>query len=609
MSGLDRGRHEHEECPSCGRSVVADAAFCGACGARLFPRDSAPDDPLLGSLVAGGYRVLDVLGEGAMGKVYRAEQANLGRKVALKVMSPALVAKPEFVHRFQNEARAASSLNHPNIVRVYDFGSTADARPYLVMELLEGSDLEQLTREQARPMPIARVVDIVVQVLSALEEAHSCGVVHRDLKPANVFVSPLRKGGDLVKVLDFGLAKLRARASAPSGLVFGTPQYIAPEQARGEPSDARSDLYSVGVMLFELVAGVPPFRGGDAETVLELQAFVDPPSLLAVAPERATPALARVVAKALAKSPSARYASAPDFTEALREAAIGEQAPASVRRPSWHGASLPIRSCDECGHVLPEGARFCGECGASADLERQPTLELVGAPEPPPLGAPARKRRVSDGFVGRKPSSPGEPSVRTALSMPPPPSDRASSRTIPAQPILPAPSDASGTPSERAEVAPVRRPSVVVRAELGPAVRTPSVVTTATSGRPSSIRPPVLIDEEVEAAARENANLALMFLEQLAIDRSAANDYAAAIVALERAVSIARADLDRGELDDPLRAAAIFSGKLADAQAEGGELRDALRSYGEALALTAPGRERSALLSKIATIESILGIR
>jgi serine/threonine-protein kinase len=135
------------------------------------------------------------------------------------------------------------------------------------------------------------------------------------------------------------------------------------------------------------------------------------------------------------------------------------------------------------------------------------------------------------------------------------------------------------------------------------------VVTTATSGRPSSIRPPVLIDEEVEAAARENANLALMFLEQLAIDRSAANNYAAAIVALERAVSIARADLDRGELDDPLRAAAIFSGKLADAQAEGGELRDALRSYGEALALTPPGRERSGLLTKIATIESILGIR
>ena len=169
-------------------------------------------DPLVGKTFSGGYRIVEPLAEGSMGRVYRAEQATLGRQVAVKVMASSLVSNTEMVERFRNEARAASALNHPNCVRVYDFGQTPDGRPYFVMELLTGQDLEAILRQEPK-QPVTRVLDITLQILSALEEAHGLGVVHRDLKPGNVFVMPQRGGGDLVKVVDFGLAKLKSGIS------------------------------------------------------------------------------------------------------------------------------------------------------------------------------------------------------------------------------------------------------------------------------------------------------------------------------------------------------------------------------------------------------------
>jgi serine/threonine protein kinase len=221
-----------------------------------------------------------------MGKVYRGEQANLGRSVAVKVMSPGLVANPRMVERFRTEARAASALNHPNCVRVYDFGETQDGRPYMVMELLKGEDLESLL-DRGREPPMARVLDIVLQVLSALEEAHAMGIVHRDLKPANVVVLPQRGGGELVKVVDFGLAKLRTSESSGQGMVLGTPEYIAPEQAMAKGTDARTDLYACGIMLYEMIAGRRPFEADDPNALLRLHAFQAPEPLARLAPERA----------------------------------------------------------------------------------------------------------------------------------------------------------------------------------------------------------------------------------------------------------------------------------------------------------------------------------
>src|SRR5690606_16467458 len=172
---------------------------------------------------------------------------------AVKIIHPHLLSDDNSAIRFLTEARAASQLNHPNSISVFDFGRTDDGQPYLVMELLRGKDLGIVFHEEGQ-LPLPRIVDILRQVLAALGEAHELGIVHRDLKPENIVLQPQRRGGDLVKVLDFGLAKLRADVPGPSvtspGIVCGTPDYMAPEQGRGDNIDGRSDLYAVGVILF-----------------------------------------------------------------------------------------------------------------------------------------------------------------------------------------------------------------------------------------------------------------------------------------------------------------------------------------------------------------------
>src|SRR5258706_4647674 len=190
-----------------------------------------------------------------MGRVYRAEQSILGRTVAVKVIHPHLLADENAALRFMTEARAASQLNHPNSVSVYDFGRTEDGQPYLVMEFLRGKDLATVAWEDG-PLAFTRIADALRQALAALAEAHELGIVHRDLKPENIILEPLRRGGDFVKVVDFGLAKLNGDAQGPSvtspGIVCGTPDYMEPEQGRGDPIDGLSDLSPSGRVLFRL---------------------------------------------------------------------------------------------------------------------------------------------------------------------------------------------------------------------------------------------------------------------------------------------------------------------------------------------------------------------
>ena len=221
------------------------------------------EDKLVGRTLPGGYHILDLISVGGMGRVYRAQQSALGRTVAVKIIHPHLLADENSALRFMTEARAASQLNHPNSVSVFDFGRTDDGQPYLVMEFLRGKDLARVAYEEG-PLAFARIVDVLRQVLLALGEAHDLGIIHRDLKPENVILEPLRRGGDFVKVVDFGLAKLRADTQTPSvtspGIVCGTPDYMAPEQGRGDTIDGRSDLYAVGVILFQLLTGRLPFE-------------------------------------------------------------------------------------------------------------------------------------------------------------------------------------------------------------------------------------------------------------------------------------------------------------------------------------------------------------
>ncbi len=365
-------------CPHCGSSCAIEHQYCPACGFPVGTASSGTEDRFIGKSLPGGYYILDLISVGGMGRVYRAQQSALGRTVAVKIIHPHLLSDENSALRFMTEARAASQLNHPNSVAVFDFGRTDDGQPYLVMEFLRGKDLARVAYEDG-PLPFSRVVDVLRQVLAALGEAHDLGIIHRDLKPENVILEPLRRGGDFVKVVDFGLAKLRADAQAPSvtspGIVCGTPDYMAPEQGRGDPIDGRSDLYAVGVILFQLLTGRLPFEADSPTQVVMMHLTVPVPDPRQVAPERHIPdPLVDVVMKALAKDNRRRYQDAAEFSDGLKLALVQaeSQPPGRVSLPPA-SLSLPTSTCPACGLTVPV-AKFCGECGARLPLRS-------GAPE------------------------------------------------------------------------------------------------------------------------------------------------------------------------------------------------------------------------------------
>jgi serine/threonine-protein kinase len=362
-------------CSQCGTGLRENDRFCAACGAAVGT-SASPKDPLVGRTIGGSYTILDLVGVGGMGRVYRAEQRMLGRTVAIKVVHPHLLSDEQSVARFYNEARAASRLNHPNSVSIIDFGRTDDGILYLAMEYLQGRDLARIMREDG-PLPLPRICDLAVHVLAALGEAHALGVVHRDLKPENVIIDRMRTGSDLVKVVDFGLAKLLGGAAADSsvtspGLVCGTPDYMSPEQGRGLPLDGRGDLYSVGVMLYELLTEQLPFIA-DTPTNVVLRHIQDPiPDPRETAPHRRIPiTLADIVKRALAKTPEQRYQSARDMAEELRRVLLELQP-----------AAREI-ACPACGVRSPSNKRFCGECGAQLLAHATPAAAMPRMSLPP----------------------------------------------------------------------------------------------------------------------------------------------------------------------------------------------------------------------------------
>jgi serine/threonine-protein kinase len=350
-------------CPQCGNSCDSTHQFCPGCGFPIGKVATNQEDALIGRTLPGGYVILELIGVGGMGRVYRAEQTNLGRTVAVKIVHPHLVGEENAVARFITEARAASRLNHPNSVAVIDFGKTNDGQLYLVMEYLRGKDLARVAYEEG-PLPFRRIVDVLRQVLAALSEAHHLGIIHRDLKPENVILEPVRAGGDFVKVVDFGLAKMREGASGPSitspGIVCGTPEYMSPEQGRGDPLDARSDVYSVGVMMYQLLTGRLPFEAETPTQVVLMHLSKPPPAPDKVAPDRRIPPpLIEVCLRALSKEQEQRYADADAFSAALAEA----------MRAIEGGAARPVAkaaetvTCATCGAVNAVSQKFCGECG------------------------------------------------------------------------------------------------------------------------------------------------------------------------------------------------------------------------------------------------------
>ncbi|MBX3249303.1 MAG: serine/threonine protein kinase [Myxococcales bacterium] len=333
-------------------------------------------DPYIGTTLAGRYRVLRRLGGGGMGSVYEAEHVVIGRRVAVKMLHAQLSVHDEVVRRFLNEARAAAMIRHPNILECTDIGQTDDGAPFLVLELLEGRDLDSCIREQGA-LPAGRVVRIALQVASALQRAHGEGVVHRDIKPENVFLLE----GDDVRVLDFGIAKLTGRdangVGTTPGAVLGTPSYMAPEQfgdaSRVGPS---ADIYALGVLLYEALSGELPFRG---QTLPELvvQVMTEPPPPLETLRPDLPKALVATVMRAMAKSPDARQASMAELARELEPFASHDApVPLGVRAsrdvPSRSGISL------RSGSSVEEALAAAGVRPSRDGRARSPMIVLVG---------------------------------------------------------------------------------------------------------------------------------------------------------------------------------------------------------------------------------------
>jgi eukaryotic-like serine/threonine-protein kinase len=335
----------------------------------------ATQDTLSGTLFASRYRVTRKLGGGGMADVYLAEDQELGRRVAIKILHHRYANDEQFVERFRREATHAAGLSHPNIVSVYDRGST-DGSYFIVMEYVEGKTLKDLIRTRGL-CPIPMAIAYTRQILSALRYAHRNGVVHRDIKPHNVIVDP----EGVVKVTDFGIARAGASQMTEEGAIIGTAQYLSPEQARGAPVDQTSDLYSTGVVLFELLTGIVPFTG---ETPVEiamkhLSEVPEPPSdLRAEVPDD----LDNVVLRALAKEPADRYQSAAAMDADLETVS--------------HGGHVPLETA-EAATVVLGGGRAVDDTGVTQVTRR---TRPGGPGYPPPFEPRRRKRTIWPWLIG-----------------------------------------------------------------------------------------------------------------------------------------------------------------------------------------------------------------
>jgi eukaryotic-like serine/threonine-protein kinase len=301
-------------------------------------RVSASAQTWLGRLVDGRYRVIEVVGRGGMGVVYKVEHVRMGKIAAMKVLHKDLAEDPDVVRRFEREAQAISRLEHPNTVQVFDFGTVQGAL-YLIMEHVRGQDLAHII-ERDGPLPFARAAPLLIQVCGALAEAHELGIVHRDLKPENVLITRTTGGRDFAKVLDFGLAKLGAREPSPRDTdkteIIGTPYFMSPEQIRGDEVDARSDVYSLGALMYTALSGRPPFTARTAVGVLtkHLTAEVEPPSQAAPQQDLSSE-IDAIVLRALDKDAARRWPTVAAMASAIEQVygdQVGDRTPAATAR-------------------------------------------------------------------------------------------------------------------------------------------------------------------------------------------------------------------------------------------------------------------------------------
>jgi serine/threonine-protein kinase len=369
-------------CTTCGAEYGDEKLFCERDGTPL--RKSGAVNDLVGAVIADRYHITKKLGEGGMGQVYLAEHVKMGRRCAIKIMTPGTMSDPDAISRFNREAANASRITHPNVCAIYDFGETPDGLIYLAMEFIEGKSLTDLLGESAT-LPLARAATMIQQCAEGLQVAHDLGIVHRDLKPDNIMVATTR-GKDTVKVVDFGIAKAiggddgKAQKVTKTGFVVGTPEYMSPEQLAGDPVDGRSDLYSLGLVFYRMLTGASPFPA-DSQQETMIKRLTDDPMPLAVArPDvRFPPEVQRVLDRALARSPNDRYQNAGDLARDVRGLTTHATGQVDV------DAGTQVVRADELKAAALPGTRV-------------DPLAAKDRPKAPTVAAPLPKATVQKGF-------------------------------------------------------------------------------------------------------------------------------------------------------------------------------------------------------------------
>src|SRR5688500_12663923 len=341
-----------------------------------------------------------------MGVVYKARQISIDRVIALKMLNQQMAGDPQWVQRFYNEAKACSRLQHPNTIRMFDFGQTSDGRLFMTMEFLDGMSLRDAL--QKGPLAPQRVAKILIQCCASLAEAHSIGIIHRDIKPDNVFLLNMAGSPDFVKLLDFSVAKLLEgdRMKTQAGVVFGTPQYMSPEQGRGSPLDARSDLYALGILAFEMLTGNVPYHDENPMTVIQMHLHGQVPPM----PDSVPYPMQAIVRRALEKEPARRYQSAGEMMHHCQQAFAelsggamsigGGGVPRTMFAggPQMGGAALGAPPMGQSGYGVgvagpqgntPAGPQGYAPAGAQAKtMVAQPSPFAQGAPPPAGMAPP-----------------------------------------------------------------------------------------------------------------------------------------------------------------------------------------------------------------------------
>jgi serine/threonine-protein kinase len=542
-----------KRCPRCDRSFDDAAAFCPF--DRTTLQSASGDDPLIGSVVADKYLVVEKLGQGGMGCVYRAQHVALQAPRALKVLRPGMAELSDAVARFCREAANGTRVQHRNVAQVYDSGETPEGMHYLVLEHVAGDTLKRIA-ERDGPLPPERVAALVSQIADGLDAIHAAGIVHRDLSPDNVVLARGADGAETPKIVDFGIAK----GSGPgqqvtaTGLVSGKCEYMSPEQLTDRDVDPRTDVYALGLIVVHLLTGRLPFVGETPKEAMLLRLHEPPLGLAELAPDRRwAPALQAVVARALARRPEERFATAGALAAALREAVAAPAAPAAVS--SRRDGSFLRRHARTIGAaavlaaIAFVAALALGRAADTPSAEQTVAIVPDASPPAPPAAEPARAVPATDSVSPSLPPSAernaapdADPADHTAAEAPPA-GGSATDRGVPSEP----PSTAQG----------YEPPPRAAEAEATPS--TAPDATREAMTRINRVSPEALTLEQGRAFLRDAASLlprlssaedsAVTLMRMAEVHALTLEETAPACALLERAGRVTRSPEQRAHAD------------------------------------------------------------